>query len=94
MALGTGPKFCPKLDQELKSLFCLFVLRLNVPVNNFSVMLGWSHPSWVLPVLSGSKVSCSKTQHGKGRFRTPKLSLWSQEKSLLIHSIFKATLSV
>ena len=22
---------------------CLFVLRLNVPVNNFSVMSGWSH---------------------------------------------------
>ena len=24
-------------------LFCLFVLRLNVPVNNFSVMSGRSH---------------------------------------------------
>ena len=22
---------------------CLFVLRLNIPVNNFSVMSGWSH---------------------------------------------------
>ena len=27
--------------------------------------------SWVLPVLSGSKVSCSMTQHGGGGFRIP-----------------------
>ena len=40
----------------------LFVLRLNIPVNNSSVM------SWVLPVFSGSKVSCSRTQHVGGRF--------------------------
>ena len=33
--------------------------------------------SWVLPVLSGSKVSCSRTQHGGGRFRSPDLSLLS-----------------
>ena len=26
-----------------RSPVCLFVLRLNVPVNNFSVMSGWSH---------------------------------------------------
>ena len=26
-----------------KAMFCLFVLRLNVPVNNFSVMSGRSH---------------------------------------------------
>ena len=35
-------------------IFC-FVLRLNVPVNNFSVMSGWSHLSWVLPALLGVK---------------------------------------
>ena len=45
----------------------LVVLRLNVPVT----------ASWVIPVLSGSKVSCSRTQHGGGRFRTPDLSLRS-----------------
>ena len=28
--------------------------------------------SWVLPVLLGSKVSCSRTQYGGGRFRTPR----------------------
>ena len=26
-----------------KDFVCLFVLRLNIPVNNFSVMSGWSH---------------------------------------------------
>ena len=26
-----------------KLVVCLFMLRLNIPVNNFSVMLGWSH---------------------------------------------------
>ena len=57
---------------------CLFVLRFNVPVNNFSVMSGRSHRFLGnLPVLSGSKVSCSRTQHGGGRFRTPDLSLRS-----------------
>ena len=45
----------------------LVVLRLNVPVNNFSVMSGRSHRFLGnLPVLSGSKVSCSRTQHGGG----------------------------
>ena len=56
----------------------LVVLRLNVPVNNFSVMSGRSHRFLGnLPVLSGSKVSCSRTQHGGGRSRTPDLSLRS-----------------
>ena len=58
-------------------LSCLFVLRLNVPVNNFSVMSGRSHRFLGKPVLSGSKVSCSRTQHGGGRFRAPDLSLRS-----------------
>ena len=54
----------------------LVVLRLNVPVNNFSVISGRSHRFLgKLPVLSGSKVSCSRTQHGGGRFRTPDLLL-------------------
>ena len=62
----------------LVCLFVLFVLRLNVPVNNFSVMSGRSHRFLGnQPVLSGSKVSCSRTQHGGGRFRTPDLSLQS-----------------
>ena len=34
--------------------------------------------SWVLPVLSGNKVSCSRTQHGGGGFRTPDLSFRNQ----------------
>ena len=55
-----------------------FVLRLNVPVNNFSVISGRSHRFLGnYPVLSGSKVSCSRTQHDGGRFRTPDLSLRS-----------------
>ena len=56
----------------------LVVLRLNVPVNNFSVMSGRSHRFLGNePVLSGSKVSCSRTHHGGGRSRTPDLSLRS-----------------
>ena len=31
------------LDQMVKNYNCLFVLRFNVPVNNFSVMSGRSH---------------------------------------------------
>ena len=64
---------------ELQFLFCLFGLRLYVPVNNFSVMLGRSHASWVLPVLFGEvNVSCSRIQHGDlSEDRTPDLSLRS-----------------
>ena len=50
---------------------CLFVLRLNVPVNNFQSFRNGATASWVLPVLSGNKVSCSRTQHGGGGFRPP-----------------------
>ena len=39
---------------------CLFDLILNVPVNNFSVMLGRRPYSWVLPVLLGSKLSLAQ----------------------------------
>ena len=39
---------------------CLFVLRLNVPVNNFSVMSGWSP---ALPGFNQYCRSCSRTQH-------------------------------
>ena len=42
----------------VKAKFCLFVLRLNVPVNNFQSCRDRA------TVLSGSKVSCSRTQHG------------------------------
>ena len=41
---------------------CLFVLRLNVPVNNFSVMSGRSQP--FLGLTSTVDVPCSRTQHG------------------------------
>ena len=53
----------------------LVCLRLNVPVNNFSVMLGRSlTASWVLPVLLGNKY-CSRTQYGalRERLRTHKV---------------------
>ena len=44
----------------------------------FSVMSGRSHRFLGNePVLSGSKVSCSRTHHGGGRSRTPDLSLRS-----------------
>ena len=36
-------------------LICLVYLILNVPVNNFTVMLGRATASWVLPALFGSK---------------------------------------
>ena len=45
----------------------MFVLRLKVPVNNFSVMSGRSHRLLCITC----KVSCSMTQHAGGRFRTP-----------------------
>ena len=47
-----------------------FSITFNVPVNNFSVMSDKATAFWVLPVLSGSKMSCSRT-HGRGRFWTP-----------------------
>ena len=43
----------------------------NVPVNNFPVMEGRSHRFPGIMVLSGSKVSCSRTQHGGVMFRAP-----------------------
>ena len=46
---------------------CLFLLRRNVSVNFFSVMSGRCH---CILGISGSKLSCSRTQHGGGRFRT------------------------
>ena len=55
--------FCLKCTQPKQNCFvCLFVLRLNVPVNNFSVMSGQ-------PTLLGfnqycKELMCSRTQHG------------------------------
>ena len=54
---------------------CLFVLRLNVPVNNFSVISGQSHCFLGITSSFLNKVSCSRTQHVGGRFRNPYLSL-------------------
>ena len=36
-------RFCKPSSVAASAASPLFVLRLNVPVNNFSVMLGWSH---------------------------------------------------
>ena len=48
------------------NFICLFVLRLNVPVNTFLVMSGRSQRFPCLTSTVGSKcsVSCSRTQHG------------------------------
>ena len=56
-------------------IVCLFVLGLNIQVNNFSVMSGRSHYFLGITSTFWSKVSCSRTQHGGSRFRTPNLSL-------------------
>ena len=88
------PKYNSYCNQYTSYGFvCLLVLRLNVPVNNFSVMSGQSHQFLGnKPVLSGSKVSCSRTQHSGGRFRTPDLSLQSPTldhwaTALLLHTV-------
>ena len=49
------------------------LLRLkNIPVNNFSVMSGRSHRFLgITRTIRGVNVSCSRTQHGEGRYRTP-----------------------
>ena len=39
----THPKDNPPLEDKSPQINDLFVLRLNVPVNNFSVMSGRSH---------------------------------------------------
>ena len=50
------------LKVELEYFFCLFVcLRLNFPVNNFSVILG--RLPGLTGLRNGDKRSCSRTQH-------------------------------
>ena len=57
---------------------CLFDLILNVPVNNYSVMLGRRPYSWVLPVLLGSKCLLLKgTTHRPGWGSNPGLPIRS-----------------
>ena len=67
--------YMPKLEYQ----FCLFGLRLFVPVNNFSVMSGLSHSFLVITSTFWEvNVSCSKIQHGDlSEDRTPDLLLWS-----------------
>ena len=59
--------------------FCFFwfLLRLNVQVNNFSVMSGWSHRFLgITSTFWEVNVSCSRIQHGDlSEDRTPDLSL-------------------
>ena len=57
--------------------FGLALLRLNVPVNNFTVMSGRSHHFLVITSAFWEvNVSCSRIQHGGGRSRNyDKLSL-------------------
>ena len=63
--------------QQVLKFCCLFLLRFNATANNFQSCRDGATASRVLPVLLGSKVSCSRTQHGGDRFRTPDHSLWS-----------------
>ena len=61
-------------------IFYLFDLILNVPVNNFSVMLGRRPYSWVLPVLLGSKLSLAQgnkhTDPAEDRTRVSRSGVW------------------
>ena len=60
------------------SMFGLVFIRLNVPVNNFSVMLGRSHHFLgITSTFQGVNCLCSRTQYGGGRYQTPDLSLRS-----------------
>ena len=69
----TIPSFC-------RMIFLVwFWLLFNVPVNNFSVMLGLSHCFLGIYQYFGElKVSCSRTLHGGRGVRTLDLSLGSQ----------------
>ena len=51
----------PRSEVPKSTMICLFVLRFNVPVNNFSVMSGWSHRFLDINLYHGD-VSCSRTQ--------------------------------
>ena len=67
-------------DLELVGFFvclfaCLFVLTFKSTI--FQSCRDGATASWISAVLSVSKVSCSRTQHGGGRLRTPDLSLRS-----------------
>ena len=55
-------------------IICLFVLRFNIPTNHFSVISVQSHSFLGITSTSGSKLSCSRTQHGGGRFVISKIS--------------------
>ena len=59
--------------------FGLVLLRFNVPVNNFSVMLGRNHRFLsITSIFWEVNVSCSRTQHGDlSEDQTPDLSLQS-----------------
>ena len=58
-------------------LFCLFGLRLYVPVNNFSIMSGRNHRFLgITSTFWEVNVSCSRIQHGDlSEDETPDLSL-------------------
>ena len=54
---------------EFSNFFaCLFLLRLTSQSSIFQSCRDGATASWLLPVLSGSKVSCSRTQHDGGGF--------------------------
>ena len=51
-------------EETMKTDFFLVCLKLNVPVNNFSVMLGRSHRFLGISSTLGVYMSCTRTQHG------------------------------
>ena len=63
--------------KQILFFFCLFGLRLYVPVNNFSVMSGRGHRFLgITSTFWEVNVSCSMIQHGDpSEDRTPDLSL-------------------
>ena len=80
----TNIYFVENRAKTTDAVSCYFYFRfvsflLNVPVNNFSVMFGWSHRFLGIPsTFRKVNVSCSRTQHGDlSEDRTPDLSLRS-----------------
>ena len=70
-------RFWPHMGMAAISVMFWFGLMLNVPVNNFSVMLGRSHRFLGFFFFFGGggvNMSCSRTQHGDpSGARTPDL---------------------
>ena len=71
-----------KVSLYISDLFCLFGLRLYIPVNIFSVMSGWGHRFLgITSTFWEVNVSCSRIQHGDlSEDRTS--DLWLKSRTL------------